>query len=179
MEIRLLRAEDAPVFLALVEANRMRLREWLHWVDDHRSAADTERYIEHFRRLHELREAFHLGVFEAGTMCGMVSLHQIDWPNRRAALGYWVGAQWEGRGLMSRVCATTLDFAFDELKLNRIEAHCATGNHRSKRIPQRFGFRLEGVMREAEFLHQRWVDHELHALLASEQWKPEAGLPDV
>lgn len=179
MEIRLPRIDEAPAFFALVEANRPRLKQWLHWLDDHVSLDDTRRHIDHFARLYETREAFHLGVFDAAQMCGMVSLQNIDWLNRKASLGYWLGEQWLGRGLMTQVCGTLIDYAFDELELNRLEILCATGNHRSKRIPAHFGFRLEGVMREAEWLYDHWVDQELHALLRRDRVdRPMAGLPD-
>ena len=169
MEIRLLRTDEAPAFFALVDTNRARLRQWLHWLDDHVSMEDTRRHIAHFARLHEARAAFHLGVFHAGEICGMVSLQNVDWLNRRGSIGYWLGDEWLGRGLMTKVCGTLIEFAFDELELNRLEIHCATGNVRSKRIPQHFGFRLEGVMREAEWLYDHWVDHELYALLKADR----------
>jgi ribosomal-protein-serine acetyltransferase len=166
MEIRLPTPDEAPALFALVDGNRARLRQWLHWLDDHASLDDTRRHIDHFVRLYEVREAFHLAVFDDGVICGMVSLQNVDWLNRKASVGYWLGEAWLGRGLMTKVCGTLIDFAFDELDLNRLEIHCAVANHRSKRIPQHFGFTLEGVMREAEWLYDHWVDHDMYALLA-------------
>ena len=168
LEIRLLRLDEAEALFALVEANRARLKRWLHWLDDHRTIEDTRRHITHFVHWHEAREAFHLGVFVDGAIAGMVSLQQVDWLNRKASLGYWLGQHWQGRGLMTQVCRTLIGFAFDELDLHRLEIHCAVGNRRSKRIPRQFGFVLEGVLRDAEWLYDHWVDHELYALLRDE-----------
>ncbi|MEN1761147.1 GNAT family protein [Anoxynatronum sibiricum] len=58
--------------------------------------------------------------------------------------------------------------------LNRVEIRCATGNHKSRAIPQQLRFVAEGVLREAEWLYDHYVDHVVYAMLASE-WKSEKG----
>lgn len=45
---------------------------------------------------------------------------------------------------------------------------CAIGNGKSRAIPERLGFRLEGVQCWAEWLYDHFVDHTLYAMLASE-----------
>ena len=60
--------------------------------------------------------------------------------------------------------------AFKELKLNRIEIRCATGNKASQAIPKSLGFKEEGVMRQNEWLYDHFVDHIVFSVLASE-WK--------
>lgn len=57
---------------------------------------------------------------------------------------------------------------FQEYGLNRIEIACATGNAKSRVIPERLGFKLEGVLRESEFLNGRHVDQAIYSMLASE-----------
>ena len=52
--------------------------------------------------------------------------------------------------------------------LHRVEIRCAIDNHRSRAVPHRLGFRLEGQMREAEWLYNHWVDHAVYAGLATD-----------
>lgn len=61
-----------------------------------------------------------------------------------------------------------VEAGFREYGLNRIEVACATGNARSRAIPERLGFKLEGVLREREYLYGRHVDHAIYSMLASE-----------
>jgi ribosomal-protein-serine acetyltransferase len=61
-----------------------------------------------------------------------------------------------------------VDHAFAGWGLNRVEIRAALENARSRAIPERLGFKKEGVLREAERLGERFVDHALYAVLASE-----------
>ncbi len=71
---------------------------------------------------------------------------------------------------MTEACRAMVNHAFRELGLNRVGIACATENHRSRAIPERLGFRQEGVQRQAEWLYDRFVDRALYAMLASE-WR--------
>jgi ribosomal-protein-serine acetyltransferase len=59
---------------------------------------------------------------------------------------------------------------FDEVELHRVTIQCGTGNHRSCAIPERLGFSREGVLREAEWVNDRWVDLVVWGMLASD-WR--------
>ena len=64
-----------------------------------------------------------------------------------------------------------IDYAFDELELNRIAIKCAVGNQPSKNIPMRLGFVFEGIERDGElFPDGHFVDLEVYSLLKKE-WK--------
>jgi ribosomal-protein-serine acetyltransferase len=97
----------------------------------------------------------------------VVGLHFIDWPNRRTSLGYWLGASYQGRGLITKSCGVLLDHLFTELGLNRVEIACAVGNTKSRAIPERLGFVQEGVLRQQEWLYDHFVDHAVYAMLAA------------
>jgi ribosomal-protein-serine acetyltransferase len=96
----------------------------------------------------------------------------IDWENRTTALGYWLGEEFQGQGLVTAACQALVDHAFLELELNRVSIACATDNKRSCAIPKRLGFRREGVQRQAEWLYDHYVDHVVYATLASE-WQTQ------
>ena len=63
------------------------------------------------------------------------------------SLGYWMGAPYAGKGLMSEGVQCVLDFAFDELGLHRVEAACLPHNAASMQLLRRSGFREEGLAR--------------------------------
>jgi ribosomal-protein-serine acetyltransferase len=63
-----------------------------------------------------------------------------------------------------------LDYLFDELGLHRVEIRCGTGNTRSCAIPERLGFTREGVLRQGEWVNDRWVDLVVWGMLEVE-WR--------
>ncbi len=91
--------------------------------------------------------------------------------NRSASIGYWLDAAFEGRGIATRCCRAMLDYAFGEMAMHRVEIRCATHNERSCAIPARLGFTREGVLREAEWVHDGYHDLVVWSMLSGE-WKP-------
>jgi len=66
-----------------------------------------------------------------------------------------------------------LDYLFEELGLHRVEIRCGTGNTRSCAIPERLGFTREGLLREAEWVNDRWLDLLVWGMLEVE-WRAAA-----
>ena len=93
----------------------------------------------------------------------------VDWANRSTALSYWLDEAHQGKGIMTESCRAVVSYAFTAWKLNRVTIQCATLNARSRAIPERLGFKFEGIVREAEWLHDHFVDHALYSLLRSDQ----------
>ena len=55
-------------------------------------------------------------------------------------IGYWLGEQFQGKGIMTAACRVLVNYAFNEFKLHRVEIKCATGNTKSCAIPERLLF---------------------------------------
>lgn len=63
-----------------------------------------------------------------------------------------------------------IDYAFNYLKVHRIEVRVALGNIRSRTISKILGFNEEGRLREAEWLHDHHVDQVVYGL-TTDGWK--------
>jgi ribosomal-protein-serine acetyltransferase len=98
----------------------------------------------------------------------MVGSHSIDWLNRRSSIGYWLARDEQGRGTMTEAVRAHLDHAFGTWRLNRILIQAAVENARSRAIPERLGFREEGVLREVERVGDRMLDGVVYAMLAAD-----------
>jgi ribosomal-protein-serine acetyltransferase len=114
------------------------------------------------------------GVWADGRLVGCIGCHPIDWPNRNCSIGYWLAADYVGRGLMTRCCAVLLEYLFGELGLHRVEIRCGTGNRRSRAIPERLGFTREGIARHGQWVNDRWLDLDIWSLLEDE-WRARRG----
>jgi ribosomal-protein-serine acetyltransferase len=166
--LRQIALSDAEELFAVSDASRAHLRRWLPWLDRTRTPADTRGYIESVLRQHENNQGFQAVILCAGRIAGLVGYHRIDWANHNTSLGYWLAEPYQGRGLMTASCQVLIDHAFAALNLNRVAITCATGNERSRAIPQRLGFVHEGRRRDAEWLYDHYVDHEVYAQLQRE-----------
>jgi ribosomal-protein-alanine N-acetyltransferase len=80
---------------------------------------------------------------------------------QKATLGYWIGMPYAGQGLMTEAAGLVCEFAFDALKLNRIEASCMPNNEPSKRLLKRLGFVEEGYAKSYLRIDGEWQDHVL------------------
>ena len=106
----------------------------------------------------------------SGRIVGGVTLGSI----RRGAaeccsLGYWMGEQHAGKGLMRDALGGLLPHVFDRMRLHRIEAACIPDNTRSQRLLEKAGFRREGYLNGYLKINGAWRDHLLYALIA-EDW---------
>ncbi|HEX5999214.1 MAG TPA: GNAT family protein [Hyphomicrobiaceae bacterium] len=82
-----------------------------------------------------------------------------------ASIGYWIGAPYAGRGLMTDAVRAVTHYAFASLRLNRLEAACLPNNAASMRVLQNAGFQLEGRARQYLKIDGQWRDHNLFAVL--------------
>jgi ribosomal-protein-serine acetyltransferase len=165
LELRPVRLENTEALFAAVERNRERLRQWLPWVGQTHSSTDVYRFIAECERENQARGALTTAIWTHGVLCGTIGLHRIDPRHRSTSVGYWIDTAYEGRGIMLRACRAMVTEGFRNYALHRIEIRCATANHRSCAIPRRLGFVEEGVLREAEWLYDHWVDLRLFSML--------------
>jgi ribosomal-protein-serine acetyltransferase len=172
-EIRLLAEQQAGQMFALTDRNRDYLREWLPWVDAARSVEDTRKFIRGSLEQFAANEGFPAGLWHRGELAGAIGFHRIDWPNQRAEIGYWISAEFQGKGIVTRAARALVDYSFGGLGLNRVEIHCAEGNRKSRAIAERLGFRQEGVLRRSALLCDRYVDMVIYGML-KEEWRPGA-----
>lgn len=172
LELRTLREEDAGALFQVVDANRKHLREWLPWLDANTKEEHSRMFIKSVLK----QETDNLGptyaVVLRGRIVGLVGYHPIRWNNKSVEIGYWLTRAATGQGIMTRCCRALVDHAFDAMGLNRVTIPAAVENGRSRAIPERLGFRKEGVIRDAEWLYDHYVDHVLYSMLKRE-WKGE------
>lgn len=163
-----LELRHADELFRLTDRNRAYLRRWLPWLDGIRRVEDTRGFIR--ATLVQVRDnnGFQAALMWRGQIAGVIGHHRIDWRNRATALGYWVGEEFQGQGLVTAACRRLVAYGFGVMGLHRIEIRCAVDNHRSRAVPQRLGFRLEGQLRDAEWLYDHWVDHSVYAALATD-----------
>ncbi|MFC4558442.1 GNAT family N-acetyltransferase [Virgibacillus kekensis] len=162
--------KDAGFLFELTDSSRDVLRQWLPWVDGTKTIEDSKTFIRLAEKSLIEKRGLTTGIFYENNLAGVIGFNNFDWSNEIGYIGYWLGTDFQGKGIMTRAVNGLIDYAFHSLGLNRIEIRAAYGNRRSRAIPERLGFQIEGQIRQAEWLYDHYVDHVVYGMLASE-WK--------
>jgi ribosomal-protein-alanine N-acetyltransferase len=169
---------DYPAWAELRALSREHLTPWEpEWARDELARSSYRRRVRYYQR--EMREdqsyAFLLFRDPGETLLGGLTLSNVRrGVTQAASLGYWLGRPHLGRGYMTEAVRSLSAFAFDELRLHRIEAACLPANTPSIAVLERNGFVSEGLARRYLKIDGRWQDHVLLALLSDDPRIAEA-----
>lgn len=163
-------AQDARDMWSAVEASRAHLEPWLPWVPYTFDFDSTHRYADASSADWDLGRATRFTIRERTTrrMVGIVGLESFSHMHESVELGYWLRLDAAGRGYMTEAAGQVVTWAFSQLRAHRIRVAASTDNHPSLAVIGRIGFRFEGISREAERCHGRWLDHAVFSLLATD-----------
>jgi ribosomal-protein-serine acetyltransferase len=168
IELKTFTKDQASLLFSLVDKNRDYIREWLTWVEKTKSINDVEIKIKELEEKEQKGEGINFGIWYKNKLVGVVGFNFINKEHKKAAIGYWLDKDYQGKGIMTASCRLLIGYGFNQLGLHRIEISCATGNNKSCAIPQRLGFTREGKFRESGFLNGKFVDHYYYSLLDRE-----------
>ncbi len=96
---------------------------------------------------------------------GLTLSHVRRGVSQSATLGYWIGEEFAGRGLMKDAIRALLAVAAARFSLHRLEAACLAHNERSRHLLLACGFEPEGFAKSYVKIFGRWQDHQLFGLV--------------
>jgi ribosomal-protein-serine acetyltransferase len=166
--IRPFEPDDALAIFQLIQSNRDHLDRWLRWSNTIQSEADAQATVALYLAKRAAGTGFHSGIWVAGRLAGGVVCRDLDRQHRCAEIGYWLGAEFVGRGLATRAASLAIDYLTGSRGMHRIEMQCGAQNVRSRAVPERLGFRLEGIRRESYWITTHFEDSAVYGLLAGE-----------
>ncbi|WP_182200589.1 GNAT family N-acetyltransferase [Paraliobacillus salinarum] len=145
--IRSPRPGDGKDVYQAIRASKEQLKQWLPFAQKDQTEEETEVNIREAYINFIKREDLRLLVFakETGAFIASSGLHRINWDVPRFEIGYWIDTRYSGKGYMTEAVRGICDFAFYELGANRIEICCDEQNIKSRAIPERLGFKQEGL----------------------------------
>lgn len=164
LSLILLQKKDAPALYKLTDENRSHLRQWLPWVDSTQTVADSAKVIQMWRQSFANETGFSTGIYYKGQIVGVIGFHQIDYQNRSTSIGYWLSADAQGKGIMTRACRALIEIGFQDYDLHRIEIRCGEKNKKSRMIPERLGFKQEGIITDGEWLYNQFHNIVIYGL---------------
>ena len=168
LRLALPQPHQAEEMTAVVLANLEHLQPWMPWATDDYSVESAREFIQ--RVLKEFAEdgRFGASILLNEKIVGNIGFHNLDLVNRSAEIGYWIAKDAQGRGIITKCCRVLIDYLFDVMGLNRVQINCNVENTRSRAVPERLGFKLEGIHRQCEYLNGRFGDWAVYAMLRDE-----------
>lgn len=100
-----------------------------------------------------------------GKFCGAIGIHlQQDVHQKNAELGFWIAEPFWGKGIATNVLKQTIEIAFANPNIHRLFARVFSPNIGSKKIVEKAGFTLEGVLKESIYKNNQFLDEYIYAL---------------
>ena len=122
-------------------------------------------------RERQLGTGYGFGIFVGGTFAGEINLSSIQrGPFQSCYIGYWVDEAHAGNGYVPEALVVLARFAFDDLRLHRIQVAIIPRNTASRRVVEKLDLRNEGVAERYLEINGTWEDHIRFAMTA-EEWQ--------
>jgi ribosomal-protein-alanine N-acetyltransferase len=179
VSLRFPTASDHREWAALRHESRQFLEPWEpRWSPDELDRSAWRKRLRHYR------EDFAAGIAVAffifgngdGKLIGGITLGNIrHGVAQTGQIGYWIGERYAGHGYMLDAIRLVIPYAFNTLRLHRIEAACIPDNVRSTRVLEKAGFQREGLLRSYLRINGSWQDHYLYALIEDDPGATKRG----
>jgi ribosomal-protein-serine acetyltransferase len=161
---------QAAQLFAAINNNRKELSEFLPWVGDMRTLADLTDYLKNAEILCQQEKEASFAILLNKVAVGRIGLHHLNKQNKTGAIGYWLSKDAQGKGIMLKSCKALINYGFQNLDLHRIEIKAAINNLKSQAIPVKLNFLKEGILRQAEFVNNQFLDLFLYSMI-SDEWQ--------
>lgn len=160
---------DHEAWAELREASRAFLTPWEPtWPVDDLERGAFRRRIKRYQQEIRNDHGYPFFVFRSrdhAILGGLTLSYVRRGVTQSCALGYWMGAPHAGQGVMTQAVRAVLPFAFETLRLHRVEAACLPTNGASIRLLEKVGFTREGYARRYLCINGYWQDHLLYAMV--------------
>jgi ribosomal-protein-serine acetyltransferase len=169
IELRQLEQSDSIDIFKTIDSQREYLGKWLPFVEHTKELSDTEKFLESTLNLPEENLEYVFTIRYCGKFVGLIGFKATDKQNKKTEIGYWLSENYQKKGIVTKSVEKLCEFAFKENNINRIQIKCATENKPSIKIPQRLGFKFEGVERQGE-LHSgnKFLDLDIYSKMKSD-----------
>ena len=190
ISIRTLHPDDTEELFKILERNYGRLRPWIHPSALPETYKDARIYTiecffnslddpmeiftlydEYFQELPRYfqseRPTNEMGIWYCNKLVGVLTMSRLSDSYTAAEFGYWLTAEAEGKGIVTRCVSALMDYAIDVMKIERFVIGCAADNLRSRAVPERLGYRIHATVPNGEIVGDLIYDRVIYGLRAA------------
>ncbi|MBI5840519.1 MAG: GNAT family N-acetyltransferase [Chloroflexi bacterium] len=140
---------DAGDLYMAVRESMADLKPWMSWAHNDYAQSEARDYIAVVRARWGENVMYSFAITDArsGAFIGACSLSHIHPVYFHCNLGYWIRTSQRGRGAAGQAARMAAHFAFEKLRLVRVEVVVAVGNEASLKVAEKIGAHREGILR--------------------------------
>lgn len=114
---------------------------------------EAKSYVEHLRNGYTNREFLRwcISTENEDKLIGLISVHKLDYNNSTVQIGYVLNKKYWKKGIMKTCLSKMIDYLFDEINIERIEASIHPDNLSSIYLIERIGFIKKGLINQCSF----------------------------
>lgn len=121
-------------------------------------------------RERQMGTGFGFGIFVDGELAGEINISSVQrGPFQSCYLGYWIDERQAGHSYTPESLVVVSRFAFEDLRLHRVQIAIIPRNRASRRVVEKLGIREEGTALRYLEINGVWEDHVRYAITA-EEW---------
>jgi [ribosomal protein S5]-alanine N-acetyltransferase len=152
-------------------ASDKEITEFVIW-ETHNSKQDSLEFIKFTQEQFVKKRSIVWGIeLKSGkNIVGTISFVNIYSSHKCGEIGYVLSKKNWNKGIVTEAMNAIINYGFETMDLNRIEAHCEEANIGSWKVMEKAGMKFEGVLREKIFLKERFRSMKMYSVLKSE-WK--------
>lgn len=135
--------------------------------EEHKNVYETELLINEFIKNYNNFSYYNWIIIDSVTfnVVGTISLHEVDALNDKVEIGIIISRFYQNKGYAKEVVKEVISFAFNMLKVKRIEAKIMYDNLKSKKLFLSLGFKNEGILYSSVKKNNKYIDISLLSLL--------------
>lgn len=125
------------------------LKAWLPFAQNLPTGEETEANLREAHINFLKRKSFRFLILkkDINEFIGITSFEGVVWDIPKCEIGYWINSKFSGNGFMLEAVKELSKIGLNQLKFKRIEIRCESTNFKSRAIPEKLGFELEGTLK--------------------------------
>jgi len=156
--------------------NNLEVTKWLAFAPYPYTKKDAKEWINYCAEVKKRKKGdsydFAIELKSEKKVIGGITLNKINKFQRTAGGGIWINAKYQKQGYGTEAFGERIRFAFDKLKLRRLENGFLKGHSHSFKMQKRFGYKIEGMRRKGLICKADGkIKDEYMTGLLKEEWK--------
>src|SRR5215216_1667817 len=168
INLREITTDDTTTIVNLIEYE---IAKYLYEVPYSYKIDDALKFIKSSYNDFKLRKAITFGIEYKNILesklplVGTIGIKDIDYANKKANIGYWIGKQYQGKDIATECIKLVVNYVFDILKLKEISAYVFPDNNPSIRVLEKNGFVKTKEIKEYHPLSNRYKNSLIYTII--------------